>query len=126
MMDRPAIRWVQFSAGDWLNGVTVDKLTLEQIGAYIQLCALMYVKGGPIDDDPRWLSKALRCHGRTWLSIRRRLLELEKLRYIPPRLDGPKCGQLINGRVEKELAKARARFGRARNRANLRLIRGGK
>lgn len=62
----------QFIAG------TLD-LTCEEKGAYSVLIDLVYARNGPVPDDPKWLCKIIGCHGHTWRSIRRKLLDKGKI-----------------------------------------------
>lgn len=101
------IRRVDFSPDEWLAGTR--ELSLEERGAYWDVCALIYSRGGPVLDDERWLAKALACDVRTWRRIRGRLLAVGKLRLIE--LDGQ--AHLINGRAELEIERANGRIEHA-------------
>lgn len=101
------IRRVDFSPDEWIAGTR--ELTLEERGAYWDVCSLQYSRGGPIADDDVWISRALGCHVRTWRAIKVRLLALEKLVLAD--------GHLINARAEKELKRAEKRLKQARDAA---------
>ncbi len=50
-------RKVDFYAADWLSGTR--GLTPEQRGIYIDIIALIYIKGGPIENDDTYLKRNL-------------------------------------------------------------------
>jgi len=113
------LRYVPWFLADWLKG-TIHLSAVEK-GVYVTLLVLMYLAGGPILDDDRENARISRCDIRTYRAARLRLLGLEKIRLVtlPARgKQSPKCGYLINSRVEKELARAQHR----RRRPKLRLI----
>lgn len=101
------IRRVDFSPDEWLAG-TRD-LTLEERGAYWDICALMYSRGGPVADEEAWMARTLGCDVRRWRRIRARLIELGKLRESV--FDGRNC--LTNSRAQREIAKATDRIDTA-------------
>jgi uncharacterized protein YdaU (DUF1376 family) len=43
------VRRVDFSPDEWIAGTR--ELTMEERGAYWDVCALIYSRGGPIPDD---------------------------------------------------------------------------
>lgn len=98
------IRRIDFSPDEWIAG-TRD-LGLDERGAYWDVCSLMYSRGGPIADDDAWIAKTLGCHGRTWRTIKVRLLALGKLR-----IEG---GCVTNGRAMRELIHAENRLKSSR------------
>ena len=84
------VRRIDFSPDEWLAATV--RLTAIEKGCYWTVCALIYSKGGPIDDDPRWIARNCGCDVRTWQAVRRRLLDLGKLQYVAPigtPLNGP-------------------------------------
>lgn len=99
------IRRVDFSPDEWIAGTR--ELTLEERGAYWDVCALLYSRGGPIANDDGWIGRALGCHVRTWRTIKARLIAVGKLA-----VDGD--GLLTNGRVEREIKRAEGRVKQAR------------
>lgn len=101
------IRRVDFSPDEWLAGTR--GLTFEERGAYWDVCALMYSRGGPIADDEAWLAKALSCHVRTWRTIRARLIAKGKLSLTD--------GMLCNERTNREIEKAESRLRNSREAA---------
>jgi len=119
------VRHVDFGADEWLAGTS--DLTVVEKGCLITVCALIYSKGGPIDDDPAWLARNCRCDPRTWKAARRRLLELGKIQLLPPDLLSNGAtgggGKLTNSRCEQELYKARERMFRSRSASDLSVIR---
>ncbi len=93
-------RRIDYFPDEFLVGTT--DLTLEEAGAYWKVCSLIYSRGGPVDDDDRWIAKAIAADVRKWKPIRARLLTKGKL----IRADG----KLSNARCETELAKVRRRI----------------
>ena len=73
-------------------------LTLEEKGAYSLVLDLMYVRGGPVPDEPRYIAGVCACSVRKWNAIRARLIDLGKLYVID--------GYLFNERAEKEIENA--------------------
>lgn len=73
-------------------------LTLEEKGAYSLVLDLIYVCGGPIPDEPRYIAGVCNCSVRKWNAIRERLLDLGKISIVD--------GHLTNARAEKELENA--------------------
>ncbi len=73
-------------------------LTLEEKGAYSLVLDLMYVRGGPVPDEPRYIAGVCNCSVRKWNAIRQRLLDLGKITVVD--------GFLSNPRAEKELENA--------------------
>lgn len=102
------IRRIDFSPDEWIAGTR--ELTLDERGAYWDVCALMYSRGGPIADDETWISKALTCHVRTWRAIRSRLIAKGKLSSVG--------GNLCNGRTAREIEKAESRLRNSREAAD--------
>lgn len=74
-------------------------LTLEEKGAYSLLLDLMYVRGGPVPDEPRYIAGVCNCSVRKWNAIRQRLIDLGKIEVAD--------GMLTNHRAEEELDIAR-------------------
>lgn len=64
-------------------------LTLEEKGAYSLVLDLMYVRGGPVPDEPRYIAGVCNCSVRKWNAIRQRLIDLEKLVVVGDCLDAP-------------------------------------
>lgn len=70
-------------------------LTLEQRGAYSDIIDLLYMRGGSLPDDPKWMSHALHISPRKWKPIRTALLDAGKIQLND--------GQIVNSRVTSEL-----------------------
>lgn len=70
-------------------------LTLEEKGAYSLILDLMYVRGGPVPDEPRYIAGVCNCSVRKWNAIRQRLLDLGKITITD--------GHLTNHRAEEEI-----------------------
>ena len=92
-------RRTDFYPDDWLAGTF--ELTLEEEGAYIRICALIYSKGCPIPDNDRWLAGMCRVSIRRWRSLRDSLIAKEKITA--------EDGLIRQHRCEFELEKARER-----------------
>lgn len=73
-------------------------LTLEEKGAYSLVLDLMYVRGGPVPDEPRYIAGVCNCSVRKWNAIRQKLIESGKLRVVD------EC--LTNERAENEIEKS--------------------
>lgn len=74
MKTRP---WYRRYPDNFLTGMA--RLTLEEKGAYNVVVDLIYARGGPIADEPRWIAGLCNCSVRRWTTIRARLIELGKL-----------------------------------------------
>jgi len=74
-------------------------LSLEEKGAYSLLLDLMYVRSGPVPDEPRYIAGVCNCSVRKWNAIRQRLLDLGKVTVVD--------GCLTNRRAEQEIEIAR-------------------
>ena len=70
-MTRP---WYRRFPDNFIGGTA--SLTLEEKGAYSLVLDLMYVRGGPIPDEPRYIAGVCNCSVRKWNAIRQRLLDL--------------------------------------------------
>jgi len=70
-------------------------LTLEEKGAYSLVLDLMYVRGGPVPDEPRYIAGVCNCSVRKWNAIRDRLIALGKIQVVD--------GFLTNHRAEEEI-----------------------
>ena len=77
MVARNKPRRTDFYPDDWLAGTL--ELTLEEEGAYIRICALIYSKGGPIPDNARWLAGMCRVSTRRWRPLRDSLIAKGKI-----------------------------------------------
>lgn len=92
-MSRP---WYRRFPDNFIAG-TVG-LTLEEKGAYSLVLDLMYVRGGPVPDEPRYIAGVCNCSVRKWNAIRAKLIELGKIHVVD--------GYLTNERAEKEIENA--------------------
>ena len=99
MEPRTKFRRADFYPDDWLAGAA--ELTLEQEGAYIRVCALIYSKGQPIPDNERWLAGMCRVSLRKWRALRQHLLDIGKITV--------QDGLIHQDRCEYELEKAAKR-----------------
>jgi uncharacterized protein YdaU (DUF1376 family) len=70
-------------------------LSLEEKGAYSLILDLMYVRGGPVPDEPRYIAGVCNCSVRKWNAIRQRLIDLGKITVAE--------GYLTNHRAEEEI-----------------------
>ncbi len=70
--------WVKFYPSDFLNGIA--DLPPELVGAYTIILALIWDRGGPIDDDPSWIARRLNVGTKAWThTIRPKLLASGKI-----------------------------------------------
>lgn len=93
MRGRP---WYKRFPADFLAGTMA--LTLEEKGAFSVVLDMIYDRGGPIPDDPRYVARACGCSTRKWTSLRQRLIDAGKLTV--------RDGELSNPRAETMLASA--------------------
>jgi uncharacterized protein YdaU (DUF1376 family) len=91
------IRRVNYSPDEFLAGV--QSLSVEEIGFYWVACSLIYSKGGPIDNDPRWLGRNAGCQPRRARRLIGQLLAKGKLSV-------DNAGRLTNGRAQREIKAA--------------------
>jgi uncharacterized protein YdaU (DUF1376 family) len=89
-------RWYKRCPSDFI--MATMKLTLEEKGAYSLCLDLMYDRGGPIPDDPRWLAGICNVSLRKWATLRDSLIAYGKL--------VERNGFLTNERAEEEIASA--------------------
>lgn len=90
MSERP---WYRRFPDNFIAG-TVG-LSLEEKGAYSLILDLIYVRGGPVPDESRYIAGVCNCSVRKWNAIRQRLLDLGKIEVID--------GCLMNHRAQEEL-----------------------
>ncbi|WP_181708780.1 YdaU family protein [Chthonobacter rhizosphaerae] len=90
MSSRP---WYRRYGSDFIAGTL--GLTLEEKGAYSIILDLMYDRGRPIPDDPRYIAGVCGCSIRKWSAIRARLVALGKIQIVD--------GSITNRRAEREL-----------------------
>lgn len=88
--------WYRRFPDNFIGGTA--SLTLEEKGAYSLVLDLMYVRGGPIPDEPRYIAGVCNCSVRKWKAIRQRLIDLGKIEVVD--------GCLVNRRAEKEIENA--------------------
>lgn len=69
--------WYKRYGADFVHGTL--GLTLEEKGAYSLCLDLIYDRGGPIPDDPRWLAGVCGVSVRKWNSLRESLIASGKL-----------------------------------------------
>lgn len=95
--------WYRRFPDNFLGGI--NGMTLEEKGAYGVVIDMIYQRGGPIADEPRYIAGICNCSVRKWNAIRARLIALGKLYEID--------GHLMNERAGVELEKA-AKLARER------------
>lgn len=88
--------WYRRFPDNFLGGI--NGMTLEEKGAYGVVIDMIYQRGGPIADEPRYIAGICNCSVRKWNAIRARLIELGKLYVVD--------GHLMNERAGIELEKA--------------------
>ena len=87
--------WYKHYPGDFLNGVI--GLDFELRGCYLTVIDMMYDRGGPIPNDPKWIGAAAHCSTRRTAQLIARLIDIGKLFETP--------AGLSQMRTEIELAK---------------------
>lgn len=90
MSERP---WYKRYPSNFIAGTL--GLSLEEKGAYSLVLDLIYDRGGPIPDDPRYIAGVCGCSVRKWNVIRERLIALGKITAAN--------GTISNYRADKEL-----------------------
>ena len=94
--------WYKRYARDFHEGTR--KLTLEERGAYSDIIDLIFMHGGPIEDDDRDLAFRLRIDIRKWKRLRRRLLSLGKLYITHGHIHNARAKEVLDQReVERRL-----------------------
>jgi uncharacterized protein YdaU (DUF1376 family) len=89
--------WFKCYPRDFNKGM--ERLTLEERGAYVTLLNLIYENGAPIPDDAWWASSKLACTKRTWVKIRAALII--KGRLFALSFNGEDC--LMDERAAQEI-----------------------
>jgi len=88
--------WYRRFPDNFLGGI--NGMSLEEKGAYGVVIDMIYQRGGPIADEPRYIAGICNCSVRKWNAIRARLIDLGKLVSID--------GHLMNDRAGIEIEKA--------------------
>ena len=101
MKPRRTFRRTDFYPDDWIAGT--GELSLEQEGAYIRICALIYSRNRPIPDNDRWLAGMCRVSLRKWRTLRQQLLDIGKITVQDGLIHQKRC------QFELEKAAERAR-----------------
>lgn len=91
--------WYRRYPSDFIHGTM--ELSVSEKGAYSVCLDLMYDRGGPIPDDPRWLARMCGCSMQLWKKIRAKLVEIGKLNLTDD-------GRLANGRATYEMQRDHA------------------
>lgn len=102
--------WYKRNPRDFYEGTR--KLTLEQRGAYSDIIDLLYMHGGAIPDDAKWMSHALHVSTRKWASIRTALLAAGKIETA----DGSIVNKRVTFEVEARAVQSRTNAESALNR----------
>ena len=97
-------RRADFYADDWLSG-TMD-LSIDEEGAYIRVCALIYSKGRPIPDNDRWLAGMCRVSTRRWRKLRHGLLDKGKITIENGLIHQQRCEFELNRMAERSQKQA--------------------
>jgi hypothetical protein len=88
---------------------------MEEVGLYWTVCSLIYSRGGPIDDNPVWLSRLFaRTSARRVQRVLDALVETGKVTREPGDWFGQTSGKLRANRTETELKLAANRIQTAR------------
>lgn len=88
--------WYKRYPSDFIAGTL--GMTLEEKGAYSIVLDLIYDRGRPVPDDPRYLAGVCGCSVRKWNALRQRLVDLGKIVC--------EGGTISNRRAEKEIETA--------------------
>lgn len=83
---------------DFFEGT--QEMSLELKGAYIMVLNLMYTRGGPISDEPGFISRYVGCSVRKWKQVRDELVAMGKLHV--------QSGMISNSRADEVLEKQRS------------------
>lgn len=92
-------RRADFYPDDWIAGTS--RLSLEQRGAYIQVCAEIYSAGGPVPDIDAWMARQCGVSTRKWRTIKCALVDAGKIEIAD--------GYIRQDRCERELERIRQR-----------------
>ena len=111
-MDIPKLRRTDFYPDDWLAG-TIE-LTLEEEGAFIRICLLIYSKGRPIPDKDRWLASMCRVSTRKWRTLRQALIDKEKITVSDGLIHQKRCRKELEkgANIARKRAESGAKGGR--------------
>ena len=106
------LRRADFYPDDWLAG-TVE-LTLEEEGAFIRICSLIYSKGRPIPDKDRWLASMCRVSTRRWRTLRQALVDKEKITISDGLIHQERCRKELEkgANIARKRAESGAKGGR--------------
>lgn len=96
MKGRP---WYKRYPADILHGTMA--LNVAEKGAYNVVLDLIYDRGGPIPDDPKWLARQCGCSIQQWRTLRGGLIDHGKLTVTAD-------GRLVNERATLEIARNEA------------------
>lgn len=107
-------RWYKRCGADFIHGTMM--LTLEEKGAYSLCLDLIYDRGGPIPDEPRWLAGVCGVSLRKWAAIRDRLLSLGKIVSDGEHLSNSRADlEMVSSELHaRKLAESGAKGGRKR------------
>ncbi len=83
---------------DFFEGT--QEMSLELKGAYIMVLNLMYTRGGPISDEPGYISRYVGCSIRKWKQVRDELVAMGKIAV--------EDGMISNSRADEVLEKQRS------------------
>lgn len=83
---------------DFFEGT--QEMSLELKGAYIMVLNLMYTRGGPVSDEPGFISRYVGCSVRKWKQVRDELVAMGKLHV--------QNGMISNSRADEVLEKQRS------------------
>jgi uncharacterized protein YdaU (DUF1376 family) len=123
-MTRHPLRRVDFYPDDWMNGTS--RLTLEEEAAYLRVCLMIYSRGGPIEDDDRWVAGMCRVSLRKWRTLKSGLLDNEKITIANGMIGQHRCEFELEKAVKRSRKHAEngAKGGEvtAKRRANLKVI----
>jgi uncharacterized protein YdaU (DUF1376 family) len=91
--DVPRLRVVRIHINDWI--ASTRGLTVEEEGFFWRFTLLAYDRMGELADDDQWMSRAMQMDIRAYRRIKRRLIDLGKLRT--------EDRQILNDRIRREI-----------------------
>ena len=84
---------VDFYPHDWLT--QTSRMTLEQRGVFIQICAMIYANKGAIENDPAWIGNLANCSPRLARSIINQLVADGSLQFQGSKISQKRCENVL-------------------------------
>lgn len=80
---------IDFYPQDWLT--QTSKMTPEERGVFIQICAMIYASGGAIENDQAWIGRASNCSPRKARAIIDALISMDALQVSGSKITQKRC-----------------------------------